>query len=82
MANNENNVRITQAVLKKTVDDNTKALNTVNTTILSFTERIVVLETKQEQCDKDVDRLQKRSNIFDFFTGLVAFIAVAIGLDK
>ena len=78
----ENNSRITQAVLKQVVENNTRALEKIDKRLKEIDDcvrglesRMTAVETKQQGTEDDVDRLQRNTSAWNGLNSLGAFIA-------
>jgi len=78
----ENNDRITQAVLKAVVENNTKALERIDTRlakidscIVSLEHRMSVVETRQEGLREDVVSIRAKSDGWNLINSIGASIA-------
>jgi len=73
------NSRVTNRELSQKLDE---LIVNVGECRLANEKRLVYLETCMEITKSDVDKLQKRSNIIDGATGLLAAIGVILGANK
>ena len=89
MADND---KITQAILNKTIQDNTKALDRINTRLDEYDREIHELDKVQAAQEKDIenqgdhiDKLDKRVNAWggaNTLGVLVASILAYLGLER
>ena len=76
------NARISQAVLKKVVENNTEALKRIDTRlekidvcISDFERRLSVVETKQDHTEKDIEGLSRKTDGWNAINSIGAGIA-------
>jgi len=81
-----NNDRITQAILKQVVENNTKALeridkrlDAIDVCIRNLENRMTRVETRQDNIDDDIDRLSRKSDGWSVFNSALAAIAMYLG---